>query len=227
MTRALIYCAGVGERWARGWPDGQPKQLAVVEGEPVLHRTCRQLTERNVEPVVVAFDERLSVSSAQFWRPPEPTRWLVETIGTSESLCDDQRAIGLFGDCWFSDHAMDVICTSSGLQFFGRVRGSVLTGGPAECFGFGFDAADRSRFFDAVRAGIADAAEKDAGVHGSPTEPGSIWQPYRKLCGLDMYEHRCPSHWVEIDDWTDDFDTPERYERWLTRFERRWVGDSG
>jgi len=227
MTRALIYCAGVGQRWARGWPDDMPKQLAPVEGEPLLYRTCRQLRERDVFPVIVAFDERLRVEGAQFWSPDQPTRWLVETIGASRSLCDDRRTIGLFGDCWFSDHAMNVMCSCTGLQFFGRYRPSMLTGGPSECFGFAFDAPDKVRVFDAIEAGIADAVEKDAGVHGSPTEPGAIWQPYRRLCGLDMYDHQVPAHWIDIDDWTDDFDTPERYERWITRFERRWIGDTG
>ena len=205
-----------------------PKQLADVEGERLLDRTVCQLNGRGVYPIVVGYDERLNVENAGFWTPPRQTRWLVETIALSEEVCDPERTIGLFGDAFFTDDAMDTICQSDGLKFFGRHDGSVMTGGPAECFGWAMNYADHPTFFNAVQAGVRDADEKNAGAHGSPIEPGAIWQPYRLIAGFDMYDHRVDDwYWETIDDWTDDFDTPERYNIWLDRYSRRWVQDNG
>lgn len=229
MTQALIYCAGVGQRWARGWPDDCPKQLVEVDGERLLDRTVAQLRRHDIAPIVVGFDPRLSVEHADYWTPPHPTRWLAETIEHSATLWqNDTRTIGLFGDVWFSDWAIDQIAGSKRICFFGRYRPSVLTGGPGEVFGFAWDREDSSVLLEHIRAGVADAEEKDTGAHGAPTEPGSIWQPYRRLCGFDMYDHRTDDrYWCEINDWTDDFDTPGRYAHWMAAYRRRWIKDSG
>jgi hypothetical protein len=123
---------------------------------------------------------------------------------------------------------MDQVATSERIKFFGRYRPSVLTGGPGELFCYAFDRRDNERIMGHIQAGVKDAAEKDAGVHGSPTEPGAIWQPYRRLCGFDMYDHRVEDeYWVEVNDWTDDFDTPERFHHWLATYKRRWIVDTG
>ena len=46
----FIMAAGSSKRWTEDYP----KQMCVVDGEPVIHRTARQLRERGIEPIATA-----------------------------------------------------------------------------------------------------------------------------------------------------------------------------
>jgi len=233
--RALIYCAGVGSRWLRGWKDDSPKQLLEVESERLLDRTVRQFRAREIEPTIVAFDKRLKVGGAAFVAPAESTRWLVETIHVTADLWrSDSITIGVFGDVCFSEATMDKLATlCGGIRFFGRKSGSPITGGPPEVFGFSCSPDRSSAFHAAIQRAIIDAEKMDpvwadGGYRVLSTEPGSIWQPYRFLIGVDPYAREFERQlWVECNDWTDDFDTPERYRQYIETYAKRWIKQDG
>ena len=49
------------------------------------------------------------------------------------------------------------------------------------------------------------------------------WAIYRHLQGLPLRKHRCRQNFLDIDDFTEDFDVPEDYDRWIERFEGRYA----
>ena len=219
-------CGGVGERWSG---DG-PKQLAEVDGEILLERTVRQLRERDVEAFSIVTREGVDIgASRRCWEVWEDVCLpLGRRVIFSDGVLSD--AFGwrdgtylwqscLLGDVWYSDEAMDAICAAHGLHVFGRRGGSRLTGCEwGECFAATWNADTIDAWEEALHASSKHArllspAQRDEG--GSPI--GSLWQVYRHIIGVPLHEHVIAIDdptWVEIDDWTDDFDSVEDLERW-------------
>ena len=235
--KALIYANGAGKRWADNWPDDQPKQLVEVEGEKILHRTVRQLKERGVENVVVVSKyEALDVDGAERWAPGEDAEFLVDTVKLSAPLWEG-RMLCLFGDVFFTDKAMDTIVGCEGMQWFGRDFISHLTHGSAEIFGWTMDPEQFELMEKAVDFAIKDARDtwdewiesiEKKNVRPFPFEPGAIFQPYLHLLGRGPQTPCLHSPLFKIiSDWTDDFDTPNRFTAWMHGYKRRWIGDKG
>jgi hypothetical protein len=194
---ALILAASPKTRWQ----GPEPKQLALVAGTPVITRTVRQLNEREIKNIVVTHDPEIErVVDATF--KPEKRRWWSETLLSTQSLWDGDVAV-LNGDVVFSEKALDRIL-SGGLHVYGQRRPKW------EAFAASFGRDDYKKVLQAARKAVQ---------WGESGQRCLIWEFYRALCGFDLaHQHRFDDKiWVEINDYTTDFDILERYRDFLER----------
>lgn len=228
MKRALIFAAGSGKRW----PSETPKQLVEVEGEIVIDRTIRQLKERGVDCWVVTRDPRLERPGTKAFTPTL-CRWLVETILATKEIWRDDMIL-LLGDVWFSDRCINKMVEAKGTHWFGRQDVSYLSNGPSEVWGCTWNADDCEDFVESMEVELQRCIELDKKAPVRLDKEafnleehlrGSLWQPYRYLAGVPIDSHRFDTSglWVEVHDWTDDFDTPEHFAQWKARFRNRWI----
>lgn len=207
------------------WGEGTPKQLVAVDGEPVLHRTVRKCLVRKIQPTIVAVDPALTMPQVASFEPSDHRYW-VSTLLSCAPLWGDETIV-LLGDVWFSAEAMDQIAEGSGLRVYGRQGCSALTGGPPEVFACRFSREHHTEVASALIASIAHAdrwfAQTSAGYDRTGRPIGSPWQFYRALIGCQLEtEQWDESVWVESpDDFTDDFDSLARYDRWMRAYQRR------
>lgn len=286
MRRLFITCAGEATRW--GEHLGVPKHLAPVDGVPLLHRTVQQLRSRGATDVhVVAQSQRLAVPGTRHVTPRH-SRWLVETVLSTEPLWVEEN-IFLLGDVCFTPESLDTILNDiRPVAVFGREGSSKITGHPyGEIFALRFTAAEspivRATLRTAVRlASMARGEQRCGGVwrtavilladmqavfsnggggaslqtalrllsdRGPAWAPalagsrsslwsvlrlvlaairmvrgrrihqlGRMWSFYRLYTSQLLFAPLCVDNgvFVRIDDRTDDFDTPQDYERWLS-----------
>lgn len=209
MTEAIILCAGSGERW--GGYLGVPKQLVRIGKEALLDRTVRLLRENGVTNIhVVSNDERLKVEHVNLFSPAL-SRWTVETLLSTRSLWAE-RTVVLLGDVFYSEDAMRAAIEFDGpVRVFGRSGPSWFTSCEwAEIFAVSFTREAIGRI-----AHAADCALQAAAGGGK----GKLWQMYYSLLGSPMDEHRIDSDvFFVIDDFTDDFDSPEDYDSSVRRY---------
>ena len=224
--RALIYAAGKGSRWH----GDLPKQLVEVEGESILGRQLRQFKAHRIEPYVVANDPQIVAATKAGGGTPvsvdmATARWVAETMLRTQDMWAGSM-IGTFGDVWFSDYAMEIIATSSGLKCFGRRAQSVMTLGPAEIWAFGWEPEHNARMRESLQVAV-DAAEVALGDRDPGGTPhGGAWPAYRHMAGVPLETHGFDKEgiWVEINDMTDDpVDDPHRFAAWSQRMSRRFV----
>ena len=209
--------AGDGTRW--GEHLGVPKHLLEIDGEPLLNRLVRQFDERGSEVIVLAPE-----SDPRYWdcgtrHVYAPTFGRVDTDKLGDALpwvLGRDRTTIVFGDCWLSERAVDALCgdvpTGTGeLTWVGRAEASSVTGCPwGELFGVTVLPPGVPR----LAAGIlrvrvlAEAGE---------IPRGAAWEVYRATQGLELHTdfHAIAGDFVEVDDWSDDFDFPEDYDRWV------------
>jgi CTP:molybdopterin cytidylyltransferase MocA len=209
VDKAVILAAGPVKWYTKG---GQPHHLAPVNGEPVLHRTIRQLTERGVGVVLVTDKPEIAPNGCEVWVPP-PTRRLVDRILQTRELWSGTMA-AVLGDVCFTEACIDRVINSDRLRWIGRSGKSTLTNGCGEVFAVVWSEDDTIRWVDALEV---------ASEHAKHTDPqyrnglkGSLWQPYRHLNNAHLDTHRVDRGplWCEVNDLTDDFDTFKHYQRW-------------
>jgi hypothetical protein len=210
-TKVLILCAGNGSKW--GEYLGIPKQLITINSESLLERTVRLLHENGICDIdIVSNDERLMVNNCGFFRP-SGYRWTVETFYSTKDLWQE-RIIVLLGDIFYSEHAMRTIVRSDNrIQVFGRRGPSRFTKSRwQEIFAISFYQKDIADVMYHTKVALGDA-EKGGN--------GRLWQFYRSLAGLPLNAllQTETKIFKSIDDFTDDFDTPEDYNRAIRRYE--------
>jgi len=218
-VRVILCCAGTQTRWKNYL--GVPKHLAPVHGVPLLHRTVGQLRSRGFEDIVITAFESLYVVPGAQTRVPMCT--ILPDTGTGHSAefwSETGRTIVLYGDDYFTRHAMDVIaaCPPEGLLWFGRY-GPGKAQHCGELFGYSLPLDMQVTFKFAVRKAL------EAKACGE-TPRACSWEVYRFLHGIPMGDHKVAGDWIEIDDATDDFDTPEDYERWVRLFAEAEKGEA-
>lgn len=116
----------------------------------------------------------------------------------------------LLGDVWWTTAALARVfdgASDEGFRFYGREHASAVTGCPyGEIFA--------QSWTDSIQMGLLTdwvRSEQDAG-RADPSKHG--WTMLRLLQDTPLREHRVyPPWWVEIDDATDDIDTPSDYRR--------------
>lgn len=210
--RTLIIADGEGTRW--GGHLGVPKHLAPFDGEPLIHRTIRQFSELG-DVYVVTSDSRYPIPPAVQYAPTHnPDNFDADKFLNSQPLWNpDGRTVVAYGDVWFSDA---LVARISGFQkrewrLFARQKRSMITGTRwGECFAQSFWPEHHQEHYEALRKIVA--------AYGS----GKIkrcggWEHYQAMQGLPLGRHRVRGRFVEHDDWSDDFDYPEDYDRWHRR----------
>lgn len=220
-TTAIIICAGEASRWNNHL--NTKKHLIEIEGERLLDRTIRLLKERGITEIYTVVKEITPEyhveGAAQYKANLQPEKYVdADKFLSSEELWNkDGRTLVFYGDCYFTDEAMDTIVgfTSKEWTLFCRPNPSRITGTRwGECFAQSFYPDDHARH----RAALLRIARLFK--EGVITRCGG-WEHYRAMVGRSDDKIRRPhvmsTNYVEIDDWTDDFDYPEDYETWQKR----------
>lgn len=218
MTRAVIMAAGTGERWADY--AGGPKHFLEIDGEQLLPRLVRQLRDKAEIVVSGPPDPRYKLADAALWVPyANPANHEGDAhLGTVPVWDHEGRTILLFGDCWYSDAAMETILGYGGTdwRYFCRFEPSELTGKP---WGEGW----AWSFYPGSIPDILAAWQRVIGL----VDSGVLWrcngwEHYRAMCGLPDEQMPIDFHGdygqaTVIDDWTEDFDFPHDLDTYLER----------
>ena len=227
--RVFIMAGGEGKRWKKTGGEGI-KQMAPVDGEPVIHRTFRQVEGYEVFLVASPWQRDIICppKGIGFIDSSETGWWCHGFQGTAEFW--GKRNICLLGDVFFSDRAMQRLLDAENLHVLGRREGSPITGGPGETFALTFKKSDAPRLIEASNLAMRHA-------DGYPVEkmprPGydalgcplaTPWQLYRILIGVQPEMHVTDTDiWLEHSDFTDDFDTYNEWVKWTARYARRMI----
>ena len=206
--RAIIMAGGDDSKW--GGYLGVRRHFAPVDGEPLLHRTVRQLLDREAEVFIVAPDLPEYHISWTTLIEPETTAWGEEALNAQHFWAERDRTVQFYGDVVFTDAAMNTIVGYERRvwQAFGRMDGA-RTKPYGELFAISFWPEHHAEWmaalwqaFELKRTGIIHRA-------------GS-WEAFRIMGGAQGYEAAVhspyPDLMTEILDGTDDFDTPAEYE---------------
>jgi NDP-sugar pyrophosphorylase family protein len=212
---AIIIAAGEASRWKNY--KGIPKHLIEIDGEPILHRTVRLLRENNVEKITVVGpqDDRYKIKGSELYVPKKNKAHVdADKFLNSESLWDTKgRTVVFYGDVYFTEKAIKTIVNHEGEDWilFCRFNASEFTGTRwGECFAQSFYPKDHGRHKSNLLL-IAEEYKK-----GSIKRCGG-WEHYRAMCNapLDAKFHKDYGNSIVIDDWTDDFDYPKDYKRFV------------
>ena len=208
QPRVVILASGVGQRWEAI----QHKQLAPIEGQPLLLRTLEQIAQRwDTRPLVVTHHEPIADAvdglADVLELPEHQRRWTVETALSSREHWGDPTLL-LLGDVYWTDAALDVACS---LNHGGPVRYLVThTSVGDDVLGIWFRRRHRHRVARALHHAVQHAFFKGGG--------GKLWQSYRSLCGFPLTRHNLETtHAVRIHDETTDFDSLRHYQAFLQR----------
>lgn len=196
-VNTVIMAAGSAERWGNYL--GVPKQLVDIDGEPLLHRTIRQVYEWSGEAPIV------TVPELGFYGPleaPQVVGSAAVEINKFLNAFYTPETLYLWGDVYFTDEAMRAIFTTTETPcFFGRYTGSACKSW-SELFAARLDA-------DAILK--AKALKRIRGL----IPRCASWELYRLVAGYPLHEHTVGRMFVDIDDRTEDFDFPHDYDRWM------------
>jgi len=211
--RIIIPAAGRGSRWNNF--RGTPKHFATVNNEILIHRTINQFNKHTNDLIVIAKDS--SNIPAKVEKPLEG-QWndAAKLYSSSHLWSKDKRNIIVFGDVWFSESAVDTIISNKDpITFFMRTGPSKITNKPyKEIFAIAFDGV-KTEYVRNVLEQVIKENKDGAGAY----------LLYIKLNNLENvpYRHHFDNknNFVEIDDFTDDFDHPIDLIRWEKRFKVR------
>lgn len=214
--RLVIPAAGKGLRF-RHYHDeraefeeaGFTKHFLEIDGETILGRLVRLFRERGVDDVwVVGPDERFRLPDTQLFVPDQvPEHGDANKILNSADLWDpDGLTVVAYGDVWFTEEAVDAILDDQRSWVgFGRWGNHRWTGGPSELFGFKFG----PEYHDQNRTVLQSIIDLYRAGH-LPRAAG--WELYwgfnRNPKAFAVFDE----NWLNIDDLSDDVDTPEQYE---------------
>jgi len=211
-TRLIIPCAGEQTRWQNYL--GLAKYMAPVDGEPLLEYTVRKFREKCPELEIVAS-----------WNPYRPVIEIpgvvcspvfgeqlqqhYKLLSSLQHWSETGRTFILFGDVFFSDDAMDAFLavTSDAVEWFGRINSSQHGLDSQEIFGLTFPATQHLALIKAAMLAMQDLLRGNAA-------DAKAWETYRRLVGLPKNGEWPGPNFHELNDLSEDFDTPEEYEHW-------------
>lgn len=193
-NRVLILAAGDGSRW--GNYKGTAKHFVDIDGEKLLHRTCRQFLAYSSDVHVVGKSKEYSYPGTKLFIPPHDPDWGdFAKYRSSRELWSSGRTILAFGDVYYTDEAVKTIMTTPGkVMWFLRHNNSAITGGRPEIFTFAFDSSAHSLIDKHLKILI-----------DGKVPPPAAWRTYRSMVRPMYYDNKM--HTV-IDDQTTDFDFP-------------------
>lgn len=210
--RIIIAAAGQGERWYNY--RNVPKHLINIEGEILLNRIVRQFKNYTNDIIVIGKDDRYLVDGSILENPIDGEWYDFGKIYSSNHLWSDTRTIIVFGDVYFTDDAVSKIVNDDNeYRFFMRTGPSKITlKKHKEIFALAFNSTMNNRIRTSIETLIAKKAIGGAGA----------WQLYLYMHGQTSYTRNMKKllssgGYTEINDWTDDFDTPQDIQRWEKR----------
>lgn len=199
-----------------------PKHLLKIEGERILDRTVRLLTDNSIKDVYVVTKDNdaryktqlsnLYIANLDYENNADADKFL-----SSKDLWNKSgRTIVIYGDCYFSNRAIHTIASwpHDEWTLFCRPHGSSITGSKyGECFAqsfYPFHISEHEACLHKVAALYKNGTIKRCGG----------WEHYRAMIGVDpedLNTHVMGGRHVEINDWTEDFDYPDDYVMWTRR----------
>ena len=218
----IIIAAGEASRWKNYLE--VPKHLIPIDNEPILYRTVRLLKERHIKDIFIVGppnDDRYNVTGTCLYVPDKnPKNHDADKFLNSENLWNKNgRTIVLYGDVYFTDNAIDTIVNHTNIEWclFCRFNPSKITGAKSgECFAQSFYPHDLKEHKEKLLY-IASLKEKKI------ISRCGGWEHYRAMNGLRnklvKSPHKKYKKYIEINDWTDDFDTPEDYDVFIKKWE--------
>jgi hypothetical protein len=211
--RAIIMADGKALRWyamvqQKFWGD-KSKQLVEVNGEPILHRTVRLCCENGVDDVwITSHQSEHDVEGATRYEPEIN----FDKFYAAKRIWNVKETLFLYGDVFYTEEAMKTIVNTpiERFLFFGQFGVSPLTGHGGEIYAVRIKGSAIANFIEAILMCYL----------GKELQKGknSAWEILRYMNGVrgnELYIHAPQSNFIEINDLTDDFDTPEHYEHWL------------
>jgi len=191
--------AGKAERWNNHLDI--PKQLAPVGGEPVIHRLFRLLKERKKKFVVtvpeIGYLGEVPCKEYVGSSYPEIDKFL------NGSKLFKEHVLFLYGDVYWSAQALDTVLEDkSENMFFGRSEKSEV---------FHYDAGKEIFAVKFTRGVFDKLNEFKARYLDKEFEESGTWI---------LYEWLGRKEFTEINDLTEDFDSPQNYGAFLQSYNR-------
>lgn len=215
MLTAIILANGSSRRWKKDHTF--PKQLADINSEPLIIRTIRQFREYGIDEIFVVTKDQQIISvvgeSAGIWNPGENTRWLTQTILSTEPLWRDIIFFS-FGDVCWENSTINKIIRGMEEDFHAYGRRNF-----GETFGFSMGPGCFVKFKEAVQH-VTNTALKyhSYGWMGSAT--------YRVYAGLQLDRWGQVDHtgiWIDILGQTMDIDNTETYNKVLLAMQGKYT----
>lgn len=218
-TKVIIIAAGDATRWQNFL--GVPKHLIPIKGEPILYRTVRLLKENNITDISIVSpqDDRYDIPGTHFFVPVKnPKHYGVDKFINSKELWNKKgKTIIIYGDCYYTEEAIKTIVSYEEKQWniFCRFGASTFTECPyGEIFAFSFYPEHHKEFLEKFLYIVELCDSKKIFKSGG-------WQFYRAMMGAkgeQIDRHKQYSIGIEINDFTDDFDYPDDYLKFLKKF---------
>ena len=206
---AIVLAAGEGKRW-NNYTD-VPKHLLEIDGESLIQRTTRQISAYADKTFVVGTDDSYKTEFSELFIPEKKKSPLeMHKFSSSEELWSE-RTVLLFGDVYYTDEAISTIVQDTkDFTFFLRSGPSSFTQKPyGEIYAFSF--------LDSIHRKLEESIDILLIQHDIYSAGG--WSLMRHLLGIShrsrSKDHLTKGHYIEIDDWTEDFDHPIDLDRWL------------
>lgn len=214
--RAIIIAAGEATRWKNH--TGTTKHFAVLNGQPIIHRTIDLLRANGVaydDIYIVSKDYNLPYGNNYHIVPNYEQNGDADKFLSSADLwAKDQRTVIIYGDVYFSEKAMHRIVhyQNTGWRLFCRPTASAITGTKwGECFAI--------QLYPQHHQLTLDKLHHIAMLHrtGAISRCGG-WELARAMMNKPDNKIRHPHVlysplYVVIDDETDDIDYPDDYDR--------------
>lgn len=190
-----------------------PKHFVQVDGEPILERTVRLSRKYTDDIFVVAKDQSYDVEGAKLFFPKlDQSNEDADKFLSSKDLWNSSgRTIVMYGDVFFTEEAMETIFRYKKREWalFARENGSDITGTPwGECFAQSFYPEHMPEHLSSLNRIAYERREGIINRCGG-------WEHYRAMVSVPLNEHKINGHFIEINDFTDDFDYPEDYDRFI------------
>jgi len=222
-VHCIVLCGGENSRWG---DDGSRKHFVSIDGELLINRTLRLVSAFAPERLVVVVnrshldlyasnlcgDAELYGIDPQRGQQTEAYKFLSSREVWNRAGC----TVVLLGDVWFSEEAIAKVFRESDDDWtaFGRA-------GPSGFTGCRWGELFAQRFTAVVKHEEKLLRLDDMYREGTCKGTASGWAHYRLMIGRDPNIHWVGPRFVEIDDFTEDFDYPEDFDAWLSNY-RRW-----
>ena len=168
------------------WEGKTQKQLIKISGEPLIKRTQRQVKRFNWEPIVATSRDDIRNECE---RTIEPDVGCIAKGLVSCRECWGEKTVVLHGDVVFTDSAIQsILMCESHVRFFGRNK---------DVFGLFFDRFGGEELYLILPRLINYAVRGEC--------EGNLHDLYTAYYQDIIFK--------KIDDWTQDFDTVEEYEK--------------
>ena len=219
MSRTtIIVSAGEGKRW-NNYLGIDKSKIIIKDNEPIIERTIRQVISHESSLKIISNTPKIAKIKTK--KPENNPDWSeANKLFSSIKYWNPKgRTIILFGDTYFTDEAMDKIMghDQPGFYIFGRAFGSQFSGkGYGEIYAISFYPENKEQLLFALKRA---SKLEERGV----IEKANVWAVYRAMLKLPddlMKEHMVGSRFVNIDDWTEDFDYPHDYDKFIANWKR-------